>query len=276
MKYTFRRKLPTADTAVAGGDANSTSFEIQSSKPLNNETRCLFARRMGEPLSNMSRCSNISALPDENEVVLPAVYPGIYRLPSSIGTHPVPLSLSDALFGLNITLAGASRQALTKWSDAADKGTATTTPTMWWEVFTAPPEKYFNDVNNSKDCFDIKDHFNQGDRGIFFAVDSDKSIAVTASFLPQGGVTAFYLLLVGAFGVYVRPFFFNPIYNIPYTEIPHPEVLLEICEGVEIMRASEYEGHRKDEVGLYNFLLGVIKSSLMLRRITDQKQKKNN
>ena len=72
----------------------------------------------------------------------------------------------------------------------------------------------------------------------------------------------------------MRPFFFNPIYNVPYTEIPHPEVLLEICEGVEIMRASEYEGHRKDEVGLYNFLLGVIKSSLMLRRITDRK--KNN
>ena len=77
------------------------------------------------------------------------------------------------------------------------------------------------------------------------------------------------------FGSYVRPFFFNPIYNVPYTEIPHPEVLLEICEGVEIMRASEYEGHRKDEVGLYKFLLGVIKSSLMLRRITDHGKKNN-
>ena len=41
------------------------------------------------------------------------------------------------------------------------------------------------------------------------------------------------------------------------------------------MRASEYEGHRKDEVGLYKFLLGVIKSSLMLRRITDHGKKNN-
>jgi hypothetical protein len=62
---------------------------------------------------------------------------------------------------------------------------------------------------------------------------------------------------------------FNPIQNIPYTEIQHPDVLLEICEGVEIMRASAYDGHCKDEVGLYNFLLGVIKSNLMLRRLTE-------
>ena len=225
MKYTFRRELPKADPKVIGGDANSSSFEILSPVLLNNKTRCMLAKRMGvtdTTLDHQIRCQNISSnhpifSQDTDEIVLPRMYSGVYRLPSELGSSGTPTSLSTAtntLFGLNITLAGASSEALTAWSHTTTTTTAgaiSGVPTLWWEVLTVPPVHFFqkNNNNNNKnnknnDCDQIKNQlFNQHDKergGIFFVVNSDKSLSSGggSSILPQGGFSALYLILIAA------------------------------------------------------------------------------
>jgi hypothetical protein len=89
-----------------------------------------------------------------------------------------------------------------------------------------------------------------------------------------GGLIPVYLFLVGTVASYVRGFLFNPIYNVPFTEIPYPELLLEVCEGIKIMRVSGYEGHRRDEVLTYKFLVDVIRSSYLLSRLTNTREQK--
>ena len=206
MKYTFRRELPKADPKVSGGDANSSSFEILSPVLLNNKTRCMLARRMGDAsFDDQFRCQNTttssSIYSQEHDIVLPGMYSGVYQLPSTLNP-PLPLSTTTALFGLNITLAGASSEALTAWSHTTDSDTTTAgVPTLWWKVLTVPPVQYFQ--NGYKNCDKIKNQFNQKDRGIFFVVNSDKSLSSGGSILPQGGFSALYLILIVSVFLYL-------------------------------------------------------------------------
>ena len=205
MKYTFRRELPKADPKVIGGDANSSSFEILSPVLLNNKTRCMLARRMGDAtFDGKFRCQNTttssSIYSQEHDIVLPSMYSGVYQLPSSLNNPPLPLSTTTALFGLNITLAGASSEALTAWSHTTDNDATAGVPTLWWKVLTVPPVQFFQ---NNENCDKIKNQFNQKDRGIFFVVNSDKSLSSSSSILPQGGIFALYLLLIVSVFLYL-------------------------------------------------------------------------
>ena len=203
----------------------------------------------------------------DDSVSLPWTYSSVVHLPSlaGIGTVALSTNTSGQLYGLQMTLKGATTNSLSKWIYSNDnEKEENTSPTFWWSFNSIPPPLY---TGNAECKLIPKDKT----EGIFFAVNSDKSIGgAVPSWIPGSGIIPVYTFLILYVGSYVRSFLFNPIYNVPFTEIPHPDVLLEICEGVEIMRASQYEGHRKDEVGLYNFLLSVIKSSVMLRRITEE------
>ena len=132
-------------------------------------------------------------------------------------------------------------------------------PTLWWS----------SSAYSNWTCEGVPTH-----GGVFFVVFSDEVTAVATSFLVGGTVFALYGVVVGTIATYIRGFFFNPIYNIPYSEIPYPELLLEVCEGIQIMRVSGYEGHRRDEVLTYRFLLEVVRSSFLLSRLTNAPEKK--
>jgi hypothetical protein len=278
MEYTFLRKFPIST------DTNTT--KTKSVMTLDNLSRCILARRMGANVSNTKRCRtalNISNDPDvsQNTVILPSVYSSVLRLPSTTDSSSEALSDGTQFFGLSMKLQGAQPNRLRNWCTSCDQVNINTvdnnrknsqmdsqvdlnsTPTLWWEFKGNPPSKYFK----KPPCSEIPSN---EEEGVFFAVNSDRSVPGAAiSWIPTGSIIPLYTFIIIYVGSYVRSFLFNPIQNIPYTEIQHPDVLLEICEGVEIMRASAYDGHCKDEVGLYNFLLGVIKSNLMLRRLTE-------
>ena len=135
-------------------------------------------------------------------------------------------------------------------------------PTLWW---TARATNWTCGVGPT-------------DEGLVYVVFSDKAPTGAAAEAIQsylgGGLLAAYVLIVGTVASYVRGFLFNPIYNIPYTEIPYPELLLEVCEGIQIMRVSGYEGHRRDEVLTYKFLVDVIRSSYLLSRLSNTREQK--
>ena len=50
-----------------------------------------------------------------------------------------------------------------------------------------------------------------------------------------------------------------------------PDLLIDLCHGLYILRNERYKGHMVDEIQLYYFLLDIIKSSTTLQRLTWKK-----
>ena len=61
------------------------------------------------------------------------------------------------------------------------------------------------------------------------------------------------------------------MYEIPYSEMKYPDLLIDLCHGLYILRNERYKGHMADEIQLYYFLLDIIKSSTTLQRLTWKK-----
>ena len=66
----------------------------------------------------------------------------------------------------------------------------------------------------------------------------------------------------------VRSFFGTKIESIAYDEIKYPDLLLDICNALFILRNERYPGHMSDEIQLYYFLLDVLKSNTTLQHVT--------
>ncbi len=251
MRYTFERQPPGIDI----------SSDRTSKHQVDPEQRCRLAARLGATnASTFDFCQGRGDVGNSSapqSVSLENLYPSILRLPSVAAAVPQVLSKHD--FGVHIQLSGQGPQQVQDWI-----ANPTREPTLWWRVSAEPPAAF----QARPDCrkTDLPD-------GLFFVVFSDNSQGSVTSLLGGASVLAVYTLVLTYVATYTRSILLNPISNVPYTEMPHPDLLLEVCEGIQIMRASGYEGHRKDEVTLYYFLLNVIRSSVLLKRITDAKPK---
>ncbi len=65
-------------------------------------------------------------------------------------------------------------------------------------------------------------------------------------------ILAFYFTVVLAIGRLVRGGCASTASPVPVEETPHPEEILELCEGIFIARHETYPGHLADEVLLYS------------------------
>ncbi|KAG7376668.1 hypothetical protein PHYPSEUDO_012938 [Phytophthora pseudosyringae] len=82
------------------------------------------------------------------------------------------------------------------------------------------------------------------------------------------GLTAVYIFVVVTVGSAVKGFFRGKLYQIQYEELPDPEDVLELVEGIYIARHEHYVGHLKDEVRIFETLVRVLRSPETLIKVT--------
>ncbi|GMF36316.1 unnamed protein product [Phytophthora lilii] len=82
------------------------------------------------------------------------------------------------------------------------------------------------------------------------------------------GLTAVYVFVVVTVGSAVKGFFRGKLFQIQYEELPDPEDVLELVEGIYIARQENYVGHLKDEVRIFETLIRVLRSPETLIKVT--------
>jgi hypothetical protein len=105
-------------------------------------------------------------------------------------------------------------------------------------------------------------------------------LVVSAGYMPQlelwFGVSSYttsalYFFVLFTIGSFIRTFLLtNAPYNLIYKELPEPELLMHLCEGIFIARMQRYQGHLMDEVRLYETLVKLLRSPEMMLRMTTQ------
>ena len=107
--------------------------------------------------------------------------------------------------------------------------------------------------------------------GLVFHVFSDKVSSSTSGY----SVLTFYVSFVLLAGTYVRNFFSGQPAKITLTELPHPEDIINLCEGIQVSRYSfDYEQEEK----LYYILVELMRSpdylKILTKSSTEQFQKR--
>ncbi|KAG7400722.1 hypothetical protein PHYBOEH_004769 [Phytophthora boehmeriae] len=82
------------------------------------------------------------------------------------------------------------------------------------------------------------------------------------------GLTAVYVFVVVTVGSAVKGFFRGKLFQIQYAELPDPEDVLELVEGIYIARQEHYVGHLKDEVRIFETFVRVLRSPETLIKVT--------
>lgn len=82
------------------------------------------------------------------------------------------------------------------------------------------------------------------------------------------GLTAVYVFVVVTIGSAVKGFFRGAFYQVQYAELPDPEDVIELIEGIYIAREEKYVGHLKDEVRIFETLIRVLRSPETLTKVT--------
>ncbi|GLE05857.1 hypothetical protein PINS_up015038 [Pythium insidiosum] len=82
------------------------------------------------------------------------------------------------------------------------------------------------------------------------------------------GITAVYFFVLVTIGSAVKGFFRGALFQVQYSELPDPDDVLELIEGIYIARAERYVGHLKDEVRIFETLVRVLRSPETLSKVT--------
>jgi hypothetical protein len=82
------------------------------------------------------------------------------------------------------------------------------------------------------------------------------------------GLTAVYVFVVVTIGSAVKGFFRGAFLQVQYSELPDPEDVLELIEGIYNAREEKYVGHLKDEVRIFETLIRVLRSPETLTKVT--------
>ena len=98
--------------------------------------------------------------------------------------------------------------------------------------------------------------------GLVFHAFSDKVSSSTSGY----SVLTFYVSFILLAGTYVRNFFSGQAEKITLTELPNPEAIINLCEGVQVSRYSfDYEQEEK----LYYILIELMRSPDYLKILTE-------
>ncbi|EQC32412.1 hypothetical protein, variant [Saprolegnia diclina VS20] len=82
------------------------------------------------------------------------------------------------------------------------------------------------------------------------------------------GITATYVFVLFTIGAHVKSILRGNVSDILYTELPNPDDLMDLVEGIYIARQEEYVGHLKDEARLFETLIRVLRSPETLLKVT--------
>ena len=111
------------------------------------------------------------------------------------------------------------------------------------------------------------------DLGLFFFVFSDKISSSTSGY----SVISFYLTFILIIGNYIRNFFSGQAEKVNLTEMPNPEEIINLCEGILTSRHS-FDFEQEEE--LYYILIEIMRSPDYLKILTnssiDQFKKRRN
>ena len=126
-------------------------------------------------------------------------------------------------------------------------------------------EKEDNDTNYLESYFTLEKIGKIGEDeegGLVFHVFSDKVSSSTSGY----SVLTFYVSFVLLAGTYVRNFFSGQPTKITLTELPNPEAIINLCEGVLVSRYSfDYDQEEK----LYYILIELMRSPDYLKILTE-------
>ena len=98
-------------------------------------------------------------------------------------------------------------------------------------------------------------------KGLEFHIFNDKISETTSGY----SVLTFYLTFVLVAGSYVQEFLASEPEKIMFTELPHPESIVNLCEGIKI---SRYSYDFKKEEYLYTILIELMRSPDYLKLLT--------
>ena len=74
------------------------------------------------------------------------------------------------------------------------------------------------------------------------------------------GLTALYFFVLITIGDSVKTFFRGRLFTVQHTEIPEPDHILELIQGIYLVREENYVGHLKDEVRIFETLIRLLRS----------------
>jgi hypothetical protein len=97
--------------------------------------------------------------------------------------------------------------------------------------------------------------------GVEFHIFNDKISETTSGY----SVLTFYLTFILVAGSYVQEFLSSEPEKIMFTELPHPEHIVNLCEGIKI---SRYSYDFKKEEYLYTILIELMRSPDYLKLLT--------
>ena len=113
-----------------------------------------------------------------------------------------------------------------------------------------------------KSYFTFKANDTEGNwEGVEFHIFNDKISETTSGY----SVLTFYLTFVLVAGSYVQEFLASEPEKIMFTELPHPEHIVSLCEGIQI---SRYSYDFKNEEYLFTILIELMRSPDYLKLLT--------
>jgi hypothetical protein len=218
-------------------------------------------------------------IPNVTSVIVPnAYYPGVKLTPAS----------SDATFDgclgsrpLNVSL---SRTRVQDWwsvsipdVNAPEKCADSSTPQYEGTSLLYEPNceelliKMCDASGDMSQNCQIKTRYQKDNvGGICSVISSQPAVPdIGASLgIESYGVTALYVFILVTIGSAVRGALLGSTSNIIYSEMPEPQDLIDLCEGIYIIRLQGYDGHLRDEVRLFETLTKLYRSPEMLMRMT--------
>ena len=108
--------------------------------------------------------------------------------------------------------------------------------------------------------------------GLNIYAASDK-IVNGISFLSSYSVAALYIGVVYTIARLMRTVFQSYPWQVSFDELPYPDDLMELCDGISLARSGRYEGNLRDEIKLWEILISLFRNPAVLMRITRPKIK---
>ena len=122
-------------------------------------------------------------------------------------------------------------------------------------------ETEINSYLKSYFTFKAKNEDDDTWEGVEFHIFNDKISETTSGY----SVLTFYLTFILVAGSYVQEFLSSEPEKIMFTELPHPEHIVNLCEGIKI---SRYSYDFKKEEYLYTILIELMRSPDYLKLLT--------
>lgn len=232
--------------------------QLQSTEALNWTMEFTFERPGPTDNQEVKISYGVVMTDDHRNDLIPMIKQTVSDSDDDAANRAIPAIRVDAFFPPIIQLTateGVLRRALTMRSVNVTKHALD--GTRWWSLVPFDPtgstkENYCSDANPF--CLIVvSDNI----------VDGLNSLGIGSY-----GITAVYIFVVVTIGSAVKGFFRGAYLTVQYDELPDPEDVIELIEGIYIAREENYVGHLKDEVRIFETLIRVLRSPETLVKVT--------